>query len=908
MRGVRLYGALLRAYPAAFRRRYGAEMVDLFERMAEEPRYRGPGGTVRLWGRVAGDLAASAARQQWRSAMLALDERARRRERRSRTRRKGMTSWLDDLWNGARTLRRRPAMAAAAAVTLALGVGANAAVFSVVNGLMFQPLPVPDADRLVSLARLDQRAQPADLGSMSYPEFRAYRALPVFESAAAFTLSVAQFGSEGQTPDRVMIEPASPSLFETLRLEPRLGRSFRSTDDGGGADPVVVLSHAFWERRFGGDSRAVGAPVQLNGQPFTVIGVLPEKFHGHVSFIDVDAYIPAATQDLLNPSAIPAVEDWTRFGYRVVARLSPGVTLGEARAAATVAAERLAKERPGTQDHVSAVVHPEPLMRLEPAAASYFPPLAAVFMLLVSLVLLIACANLANLLLVQASGRRKEMAVRAALGSGRFRIARQLLAEGLWTSVAGAAGGVLLARLALQALAHVRIATDLPIRMELHLDWRVFAFALGAAVVASLLASLAPAFYAFRTDLVVALREGGRGSGHSGGGRLRGFLVAGQVAVSLVLLVTAGLFIVSTRNVATQDFGFRTQGLLLASVDVDLQRYDEVRGRAFFRDLIERVRGLPGVRSASEAVAVPISVTNFSTTVRPEGSLDESESGRSILCNMVGPGYFETMDVPILSGRAFDERDAPDSQRVAIVNDVLAEQLWPGRSALGQRLVVEEGAAAPLEVVGVARRATYNLPGEAPAPYVYLPLAQSYSSFRVLHVQTDGDPAALAAAVRGAVGALDPEMPVFDVRTMRNHLRQGKGTVLLQLASGLVGSFGLIGAALACLGLYGAMAYSVSQRRHEMGVRMTLGASTGRLFGLVLRRGLGMAGAGIAAGTVMALASTRVFTNLLVGVGPNDPVVFGSVAAILAAVGLVAVWLPARRATRVDPVEVLRSE
>lgn len=820
---------------------------------------------------------------------------------------------MRDLQYALRTLRRRPGFALVAVATLALGIGATTAIFSVVNALLFRPLPVEAAAALVSV----QVSQPGfTLGGeevpigISYPDYRDYRELEVFEDAIAFNSSVVQLRAGESAAERAFMMVVSPNYFSMLGVEAPLGRTFTPEELETAADAnLVVLSSAFWRSRFAGDPDIVGQTVLLNGSAFRVVGVTPESFPGTGGPLILDGYVPITAWDVLQPQRRGAYEERGDPGYRMIARLRQGASLGEARAAADVRAAHLASEYPDTNAGTHVWVHPEPTTRLEPSASVYLPPVATVFMTLVSLVLLIACANVANLLLARAAGRQKEIAIRAALGSGRARIVRQMLTESLLLSLAGAAGGLLLAHWATRVLSSVRIASDLPIAFDVGLNYQVFYFALAVSLLTSIASGLVPSLHAARTNLHEALKVGGRTSGSAGRQRLRGLLVVSQVAVSLLLLISAGLFVRSMQNFSAMDLGFRTENHLMLTVDAGLRGLREQEGRLFFRTLLDRVRALPGVRSASLGTTVPIGMGQDGTRLYAEGRVASREEQQiSVFCSRVASDYFDTMGVPIVAGRPITRDDTEASRGVVVVNEVLAEQLWPGLDPLTQRLSVESQDGPFLDVVGVAKVHVYNLPGEDPWPFLYLPLAQSYRSLRTVHVHTEANPTALAATIRGEIQALDPDMPVFDVRSMENHLREGKAALMLKLGSGLAGAFGLIGLVLACIGLYGVMAYWVTQRVHEMGVRMALGASSGDILSMVLRHAGALTASGVALGLGAAFLLTRSLANLLVGVGPTDPLTYAGFSAILVLVAVLSAWLPAWRATRVDPMVALYDE
>jgi predicted permease len=585
------------------------------------------------------------------------------------------------------------------------------------------------------------------------------------------------------------------------------------------------------------------------------------------------------------------------------------VSLAEAQAAATAQSERLEQEFPETQKGQRALVAPEPRARTEAAALQYMPPIVTAFMTLVGLVLLVACANVANLLLARAIGRQKEMAIRAALGASRLRILRQSLVEGTLLALMGAGLGLLFAQWPIRALASVRPATDLPIQFHFDVDYRVFTFTLLLAVGAGLISGLLPGLRIAHTNLAAMLKEGGRTSSRrESRHRFRDLLVASQVAFSLVLLVCAGLFLRTTRYAARQDMGFDIQDRLIGAMDTDMCRYDEPRSRAFYRQLLERVRALPGVVAATTSAYLPVGFGSGMREILVEGTVPETGKPLPLAFhNIVQTDYFRAMGMPILKGRAFDDNDTESSKPVAVINQVMAEKMWPGRDPIGRRFSISGTAGPFLEVICVTRVVKFVLPAERPSPGYYLPFRQSYRSDQVLIVRTQGDPMRLVPAVRGEVQALDPDMPVWDVRTMEEHILRGK-MILFHIATAIVTAFGLIGLALAAVGLYGVMAFLVGERTHEIGVRMALGASGASVLAMVLRQGLTKAGIGMAVGLVGAFGVARLLTNYLVGVAPTDPPTYAAVTLFLAAVAAAASLAPAVRATRVDPVVALRSE
>jgi predicted permease len=817
-----------------------------------------------------------------------------------------MGGFWRDVKLGARALARRPGFTSVAVVTLALGIGANAAVFSVVNGLIFQPLPVPEAGRLVALCETEQGSSFPH--GMSYPNLLDYRSLDdVFSAVEGYNTTMVRMSLEGSATYRILPQVVTPGFFEMLRLPAALGRTFRAAEvTGDGADNVIVLSQSGFERYFGSDPSIVGRTVRLNDHPFTVLGVTPEAFHGTIAMLEVDGFVPTTGMERIEAAYAAGREDRSSDSLRVIARLRPGVGLAAARAAVAVQSERLATEYPEANKAQVTLVYPEPMARMEPAAVRYMPPVATVFMGLVGLVLLIACANVANLLLARGISRRKEMAIRLSLGAGRGQVLRQLLAESLVLSVLGGAAALLLAQWAGHALASFRMATDLPMRMDFSLDRHVFLFTLGVALLTGLVVGLLPGLRAGRGALAGALQEGGRAVGATSRRSLRNALVMGQVSVSVALLVCAGLFVRTAANVTRIDLGFEPHNRLILTLDLGLAGYDEARGRAFYRSVLDQVRALPEVTSAATGQYVPVGYSNEQVRVHVEGKVEPAgEPPKQALANVVTPDFFRTLGTPLLAGRAFSPDDNAEGRPVAVVNQALADTYWPGEESLGQRIRVDEGP--PLEVVGVVKTAKYLLPAESPIPMVYRPLEQSYRSTQVLFVSTADHPLAALPAIRSRIQALDPQLPIFDVRTLESHIRDGKAK-LFGLAAWLVGIFGLIGAVLASVGLYGVTAYAVGQRRHEFGVRMALGARPGRILSLVLKQGAVVAAVGVGLGLLLSALITRGFANLLVDVSPTDPLTFGVVALLVALVALLACAVPARQAARVDPMAVLRQE
>lgn len=819
-----------------------------------------------------------------------------------------MQTLLQDLRYSARMLLKNPGFASIAIVTLALGIGVNSTVFSIVNTYLFQPLPVKSPDQLVALGTKDNTFEvPYE---MSYPNYEDLRdQTDVFSDAIAFQNTVFNLAADGQ-PERTWAEFVTGNYFSMLGVDAVLGRTFTVEESRvPGAEPVAVLSFAYWQKRFGGHEAAIGRTVKLNGIPFTIIGVAPQRFKGTESLLALDLYVPLGMQERFYPKTAGRFARRGDTNLHVLARLKPEVTLDHARAAVEVLARQLEQKYPETNKATSFALELETHSRPVISIAQYVPRIAGVFMALVGLVLLIACANVANLMLARAMARQKEIAIRLALGASRARIVRLLLTESILLAVAGGMIGWLLSYWAIDWLTSIRVSTDAPVRFAIELDWRVQVFSLGIAVLTGLIAGVAPALQTSRPNLNETLKEGGRSSAASGRHRIRSLLVVGQIAVSLLVLICAGLFIQSAKNAEKIDLGFRTENLSMASMDPEAQGYDKERGRRFFKQLIDRVETLPGVTNASLASGTPLGYSNNIQDVFFEGRAPgrEDEDRTTIFCNTVGHGYFQTMGTAVLRGREFTERDDESSPKVAIVNETMAGRYWPDQEALGKRFALKREGPY-LEVVGVVRDGKYVFLGEDPRAFFYIPFGQDYQGEMTVVVRTAGDDAAAIAGIRQVVGELDRELPLYDVKTMTSHLRDGIALLFVRLGARLATAFGLLGLVLAVVGVYGVVSYSVSQRTHEIGIRMALGAGAGDVLKLVVGQGLMLTFAGVAIGLGTAFMVTRVMTSLLYGVSATDPLTFGVIALLLAGVALAASFIPASRALKVDPMVALRYE
>jgi predicted permease len=822
-----------------------------------------------------------------------------------------MSSFWQDLRFAFRAFGKSPWFTALAVLTLALGIAVNTSIFSIINGFLLRPMPVPHPEQLFVLAL--QQSGNKDLQKFSYPDYLDLRdQASSFSDIVAYRITLADLAVDNRG-DHAIATRVTGNYFSVLGLQPTLGRLVLPMEgQTPGSDPVIVLGYAYWQKRFGGSQDVIGKKVEANGHAMTIVGVAPQEFQGTYSIIDSDIYLPLSA-DISFKNAKQVEETWTHREERslsLMARLKPGVNLKQAQASLNVVAQRIAEQHPDTDKGLTVRAFPEQLARPEPDAENVLPAISFVFMALAALVLLVACFNVTNVLLVRATGRQREMAIRAALGAGRMRLVRQYLTESLLLALLGAGGGMLLTYWATRFLSSIPLGTDLPFQLRFMPDARVYFFALGAALVTGLIVGVFPALRVARRDVSSVLHDGARGS--SGGRRrqiVRDSLVVAQVAGSLVLLIVAGLFVRSLGKAQTIYLGLNPASVLDFSLDVQQLGYQEVQGRTFYRELDSRLRSLPGVVSVAQAFSVPLGVMSADDPVIVEGHPAEpGQQPPHVQYNMVSPAYFDTLRIPVHQGRTFTDADDEKTAQVAIVNQAMAKKFWPDQNPLGKRFSTKNAAGPFIEIVGVVQDGKYRGVVEDPQPHFYLPLTQSYMPLRTLHIRTSVPPETLTTQVQSQVRALAPNLAISEMQTMDEAFQGLNGFLFFRLGAQLTGAMGLLGLVLAVVGVYSVASYAAAQRTQEIGIRMAIGATPGDILKMVLRQGIGIVAIGLLVGLAVSFAGTRLLADLFYGVKPSDPLTYAAVATLLLAVALLACWIPARRATRVSPTVALRFE
>jgi predicted permease len=823
--------------------------------------------------------------------------------------------WLDDLVKdirfGARMLLNNRGFSAVAVISLALGFGLNTTIFTVINAILLHPLPVRDVSTLVQLDTVDAKtkftqANAVKLG-MSFSNFEDYRRQnKVFTDLAAWVAYRVTWSGAAE-PRQVQSYVVSANYFDVLGLAPAAGRFFLPDEDTKtNSNTVAVISYALWANKFGADPNVIGRTMILNATPYTIVGIAPRGFKGTVSLANSEqVWLPTSMKDQIFSGFLAEFFHDRRFlNMTLFGRLRPGITMIQAEASFRTIASRLEAEYP--KDNGGRSVALTSLAEAAVGANNHEQFTLAGTMMLgaVGVVLLIACANLANLLLAQAARREKEMTVRAALGAGRGRLLRQLLTESTLLSLAGATIGLLIAYWGRGLLWSYRPSFIEQHDVDLSLDSHVLLFTLGIALVTGALFGAVPAIKASAPDLADALKATGRGN--SVGWRcnpVRSLLVVVETALALVALVGAGLFVRSQQNAQRIDPGFESKKLFMMAFDLGALHYNEGKADQFFHDAVERASAVPGVQSATIAANFPIG-GGLGRTIFPEGQ-DETTGYRGTLTtvNAVGPTFFDTVSIPIVHGRAFTDTDRKTTLLVAVINEAMARHFWPGEDALGKRFHFF-GETQLRQVVGVVKNTVVVQIGEQPQPVAYLPMAQGYSPLATLQVRTTGRPESAISAVRSSIQSLDPNLAITNVQTIREIMDQGLWAP--RMGAALLTLFGALALVLAAVGVYGVLAHSVNQQRREIGIRRALGAQGGDVLRLVAGQGLKLAVVGLALGLLLALAFTRALASLLFGVSATDPWTFGGVTVVLLCVAVLACYIPARRATRVDPLIALR--
>ena len=816
-----------------------------------------------------------------------------------------MDSIIKDVRYAVRGLLKRPAFVVVAVVTLALGIGANTAIFSLVNTVLLRSLPVENPNEIVSVS---VRGKNDSMMAMSYPNYKDYRD----QNQALSGLLIYRFAplslSRAGNNERVWAYEVSGNYFDVLGVKAFRGRTFLPEEDKTKlSHPVVVLSYDTWQRRFGGDQEIVGKEVVLNDHKFQVVGIAPAEFKGTELIYSPDLWVPASMQSWIEPGS-DYLEKRSVNNFFAVGRLKPGVNARQAEASLNQLALQLGKEYPNDDEGQSIKVLPTGFIipELRGAVVSF----TWILMAAVALVLLVTCTNLAGLLLARAMDRRREIAIRLAMGANRVRLIRQLLTESILLSLIGGVGGLLLAIWIVRTLLAFKPPIDFPLSMDVNLDWRVLFFSMLISLVTGVVFGLAPALQATKPSLLKSLKDNAA-QGGAMKTRLRSGLVVAQIALSLVVLIGAGLVVRTLQHLQTMNPGFEPKNAMMMSFDLGLQGYDEARGQQFYRQLAQRVQAVPGVKSVGITNSVPLSLNYNSNYVFVEGQPVERGANAPIaMVGTVGPRYFETMVTPIVSGREFTEQDTDKTEKVAIVNETFVKKLMPfarsNEEALNRRFSFRGGDGPFLRVVGVATDGKYFNISEEPRPFAWTAMSQDYTSSASLVVRTNGASEALFGNVRREFQALDPNLPLFDVKTLNEHMNLSLFPA--RIAAMVLGVFGLVALILSAIGIYGITSYAVAQRTREIGIRMALGAQLGDVLKLVLSHGVKLTIIGVTIGLLGAYLVTRAITSVLYGVSATDPLTFGGVSLLLVSVALLACYVPARKATKVDPLIALRYE
>jgi predicted permease len=813
-----------------------------------------------------------------------------------------MESLIKDIQYGFRNLVKRPSYAAIALITLALGIGANTAIFSLISTVLLRPLPGAHPEQLVEV--YGTLHQGSDYTIQSYLNYKDYRDRNnVFSGLMSYRFAPMSLSHDNHN-ERVWGYLVSGNYFDTVDVQPFLGRYFLPEEDQTpDSHPVAVITHACWQKRFASAQNVIGQSLRINNHLFTVIGVTPEGFRGTEVAYSPEVFVPNMMAHVIEPGST-WLDSRDSDNLFVVGRLKPGITTAQAESSLKTITDQLGQEHPH-ENRGRGVRLLTPGLFI-PDIRNSVISFSGVLMGVVGLVLLLACVNLANLLLARATERRKELAIRVAMGASRARLIRQLITEAVMLSLGGGLGGLFLAMWINALVSSMKLPTDLAFVIDLRLDWRVLTFGFAVSLVTGISFGLLPALQSSRPDLVPALKDE-QSMGGFRRSRLRNALVVAQVALSLVLLVCAGLVVRSLQVAQRTRPGFTPENAVALSFDLGLQGYNEEKGRAFQKQIIERAPSLPGVRSAALVSTLPLSLDYSYMTIYVEGQPETGSTNLPLAVpNLISPNYFRTMEIA-LRGRDFEELDAKEESRVAIVNETFARRLFPGRDAIGGRFNFDGPDQPYWEIVGVAADGKYDSLSEDPKPAFYRPLLRNYRAGVTLVARTaTATPESTIAVLRNELLRLDPTLPVYNVKTLAEHM--SLPLFPFRIAAIVLGSFGVLAIILAAIGIYGVMSYVVAGRTREVGVRVALGASRSNVLFLIMRQGMSLALIGLVVGLVVGFAAAQLLVKVLFGVSPGDPLTFAGVSILLALVAGLACYLPARRATKVDPLEALRYE
>ena len=827
---------------------------------------------------------------------------------------------LHDLRYALRQLAKSPGFTVVAILTLALGLTVNATVFIFVNDFFLRPLPAQNPEELVIITQKSAKFEvPFPFSYLDFVDFRrsvegadrehAEMAKP-FSGLMAYMETPVHLSRSGEATARTWVHAVSNNYFTVLGVQPLHGRLFLPTEgQQPGADPIIVLTHEAWRTRFAANSGIVGQPVKINGVSFTVVGIAPPGFLGASWGTALSGFVPATMLGEISPARSGLLTGRGDIGFFLMGRLQPNASLAQARAAADVTMARLLQAYPDYHaPQTKAVVRRESRSRPSPIVASFAPFIVGALAAMSLLVLAVAMANVTNLLFTRAADRERELAIRGALGASRWQLLRQLSVESLLLALGAGVVGTIAALWIDAYLSTFGLGEGFAPPADTGTDWRLFVFTFGASLVTGLLTGLLPALKATRFDLLPRLNEGTRTMANARH-PLRSLLVIGQVAVSCVVLICAGLALRSLQKLSQVNLGFQPDHLLLASFDLGLQRYTQEQGQQFQAQLLEQVRALPGVREASLTEQVPFAASGSGMNggITAEGHPKPKDKDfQMIPCLPVEQAFLRTAGIRIAEGRDFSARDDATTPRVTIVNRVLAQRFWPDESPLGKRLMMN---GKPIEVVGVVGEGRFSAITDRARPLLFLPLAQNYRGQVTVTVRTEGPPLQLSSAVERIVHQLDPDLPLSNVRTMEQQIASSPlGLLPLRMGATIAGTQGLIALLLAALGIFGLVSFAVTRRTREIGIRMALGAKAVDVLRLVVRQSFKLTLIGLTCGLLLSLGLTRALAGVLYGVSPTDAVVFGGVVLLVSAITLLACWLPARRATKVNPVDALRSE